>query len=396
LNDKSIRVYLLFLGLYAVTYMGSAVYNTFIPVYLKNIGLSQTSIATLLSFGPLVAILAQPVWGSIGDRSKSKNSVLQILTLGTAVSALFFPLSNQYIYLLLIICLVTFFQASIFPLSDAITLEHLVRTKWTFGPIRLAGTIGFAVMSVVFGMMAKRDINSLFPVFSIVMLLAFIIIIGLPRIKGHQTGRKKISMVFLLKNRKLMQFMLLNFIVQITLGYYYAFFPIYYQQLGADNGLLGWSMLFSAISELPFLLFGHKIVHRFGIPAVLLGTAFFAGVRWLLLYFVHNPYLVLPIQLLHGFIFIVLSVTLAIYINQEVSKELKASGQTLNGLISLGLARIIGSMAGGVASEYVGLRNVFLYSGLGSFVTLIVFVFIFLRDAKVMMNQTANLNIKKY
>jgi MFS transporter, PPP family, 3-phenylpropionic acid transporter len=363
--------------------MGNAVYGTFMPVYLKNIGLSHTSIATLLSFGPLIAILAQPVWGNIGDRSESKNSVLQILLLGSAITVLLFPLSNQYIYLLMIICLTTFFQTSIYPLSDAITLEHLSRTKWAFGPIRLAGTIGYAFMSVAFGMIAKRNISSIFLVYSIVMLVAIIISIQLPKIKGHQSHRKKVSLLVLLKNRKLMLFMLLNFIVQITLGYYYSFFPIYFQQLGGDSGLLGLSMLFSSISELPFLLFGDKIIRRFGIPAVLLGTAFFAGLRWLLLYFVHNPYLVLPIQVLHGLIFIVLMVTLAIYINQEVPKELKASGQTLNGLISLGLARIIGSMAGGVASEFVGMRDVFLYSAVVAFVTFIVFAFIFVKEFKV-------------
>jgi MFS transporter, PPP family, 3-phenylpropionic acid transporter len=383
LREKSTRVYLLFLGLYGVSYMGNAVYGTFMPVYLKNIGLSHTSIATLLSFGPLIAILAQPVWGSIGDRSESKNSVLQILLLGSAITVLLFPLSNHYIYLLMIICLTTFFQTSIYPLSDAITLEHLSRTKWAFGPIRLAGTIGYAFMSVAFGMIAKRNISSIFLVYSIVMLVAIIISIQLPKIKGHQSHRKKVSLLVLLKNRKLMLFMLLNFIVQITLGYYYSFFPIYFQQLGGDSGLLGLSMLFSSISELPFLLFGDKIIRRFGIPAVLLGTAFFAGLRWLLLYFVHNPYLVLPIQMLHGLIFIVLMVTLAIYINQEVPKELKASGQTLNGLISLGLARIIGSMAGGVASEFVGMRDVFLYSAVVAFVTFIVFAFIFVKEFKV-------------
>lgn len=383
MREKSTRVYLLFLGLYGVSYMGNAVYGTFMPVYLKNIGLSHTSIATLLSFGPLIAILAQPVWGSIGDRSESKNSVLQILLLGSGISVLLFPLSNHYIYLLMIICLTTFFQTSIYPLSDAITLEHLSRTKWAFGPIRLAGTIGYAFMSVAFGIIAKRNISSIFLVYSIVMLVAIIISIQLPKIKGHQSHRKKVSLLVLLKNRKLMLFMLLNFIVQITLGYYYSFFPIYFQQLGGDSGLLGLSMLFSSISELPFLLFGDKIIRRFGIPAVLLGTAFFAGLRWLLLYFVHNPYLVLPIQMLHGLIFIVLMVTLAIYINQEVPKELKASGQTLNGLISLGLARIIGSMAGGVASEFVGMRDVFLYSAVVAFVTFIVFAFIFVKEFKV-------------
>ncbi|MEH7547737.1 MFS transporter [Neobacillus vireti] len=388
MGEKSTRIYLLFLCLYAVSYMGNAVYGTFMPIYLKSIGLSQTSIATLLSFGPLVAILAQPLWGSIGDRAESKNRVLQLLALGSAVSILLLPVSNQYLYLLLIICLVTFFQTSIYPLNDAITLEHLARTKWNFGPIRLAGTIGFALMSVAFGIVARKNINSIFIVYSVVMLLTLVICTQMPKIKGHQSSKNKVSLLVLLKNRKLMLFILLNFIVQITLGYYYAFFPIYFNQLGADNSLLGWSMLFSSISEVPFLLFGHKIIERFGIPVVLVSTAFFAGLRWLFCYFVHNPYLVLPIQMLHGLIFIVLSVTLAIYINQEVPKELKASGQTMNGLISLGLARIIGSMAGGIASEYVGMREVFLYNAMVAFITFVVFIFIFLKEARAVQKAT--------
>ena len=388
MGEKSARIYLLFLFLYGISYMGNAVYGTFMPVYLKSIGLSQTSIATLLSFGPLIAILAQPLWGRIGDRAQSKNRVLQVLSLGSAVSILLLPVSNQYLYLLVIICMVTFFQTSINPLSDAITLEHLAKTKWNFGPIRLAGTIGFAIMSVAFGIIAKKNINSISIVYSLVMLLTLIICTQLPKIKGHQSSKNKVSLLVLLKNRKLMLFTLLNFIVQITLGYYYAFFPIYFNQLGADNSLLGWSMLFASLSELPFLLFGHKIIEKFGIPVVLVATAFFAGLRWLLLYFVHNPYLVLPIQMLHGLIFIVLSVTLAIFINQEVPKELKASGQTLNGLLSLGLARIIGSMAGGMASEYIGMREVFLYNSVVAFITFLVFIFIFLKESRTVQKAT--------
>jgi MFS transporter, PPP family, 3-phenylpropionic acid transporter len=92
--------------------------------------------------------------------------------------------------------------------------------------------------------------------------------------------------------------------------------------------------------------------------------------------------------MLHGLIFIVLSVTIAIFINQEVPKELKASGQTMNGLISLGLARIIGSMASGVASEYLGMREVFLYNAVVACITFIVFLFIFLKEAKIVHKVT--------
>jgi MFS transporter, PPP family, 3-phenylpropionic acid transporter len=176
-------------------------------------------------------------------------------------------------------------------------------------------------------------------------------------------------------------FMFFSFIIQCTLGYYYTFFPIYYSEMGADNSLLGWAMFLSALSEIPFLLFADKIINRFGIKKVLLSTAFFAGVRWLLLYLVDNPYIVLPIQMFHGVIFIVLMVTIAMYINKEVPKELKASGQTMYGLISMGIARIVGSILGGVTSDYIGMAEVFLYNSIIAFLTLIIFIYIFSREA---------------
>lgn len=389
MKGKSSNIYILFLLLYAVAYMGHAVYTTFFPVYLDNIGLSKTSIATLLSIGPLVAILAQPVWGSIGDRSKKKNQVLQLLLFGSGISVLLLSLSDHYIYLMVIICLVSFFQTSIYPISDALTLEYLSETNWNFGPIRLAGTVGFAIMSVLFGMLVKEEMTGIFIVYCTVMLLAVLICFCLPKVKGHQSGGKKVSMWVLFKNRKLVLFLAISFIVQVTLGYYYAFFPIYYREMGADNALLGWSMVISAMSELPFLLFAHKLIKKFGIPIILLSTAFFAGLRWLLLYFVNNPYMVLPIQMLHGALFIVLTVTMAMFINEEVPKELKASGQTLYGLISVGVSRVVGSIIGGVTSDYVGLRDVFFYNSLIAFVALIIFSFIFAKEMKFAQNISA-------
>ncbi|MGG3468792.1 MFS transporter [Neobacillus pocheonensis] len=107
------------------------------------------------------------------------------------------------------------------------------------------------------------------------------------------------------------------------------------------------------------------------------------------MFYVHNPYMVLPIQMLHGVIVIVLLVTMAIFINEEVPNELKASGQTFNGLISLGVARILGSILGGVFSEYVGMRDVFLYNAIIAFITFLVFMLVFKRESKVL--QTASI-----
>nr|WP_248926280.1 MFS transporter [Paenibacillus hamazuiensis] len=362
---------------YAFIYMVNAVYGTFIPVYFNDIGLSKSQIGVLLSLGPLVAILAQPVWGAVGDRAPTKNRVLQTLIVGTGISALFFPISDRFGYLLLVICIFTFFQTSIFAISDAIALEEVEKRRtWSFGMIRMGGTIGFAVMSLVFGIVAKTHLGLMFWVLALVMAVSFALMLRFPKIAGYQSVGPKMQVWVLFKHKQLMLYMSISFGLQVTLGFFYSFFPVYFKELGADSVLLGWSMVISSLSEIPFLLYSKKLFERVPIRTIFLVAGAATFFRWLLYYFVHDPLVVLPVQLLHGLILIVITVTMATYISKEVPKELRASGQTLNGLLNLGVARIIGSFLGGVASDWVGMRTVFLYNSFIALACVVVFAIV--------------------
>ncbi|HAA64022.1 MAG TPA: MFS transporter, partial [Thermoanaerobacter sp.] len=185
-------MYYFFILFYAVFFMSGAIYGTFVPVYLDYIGYNKSEIGILMSLGPFVAIIAQPFWGITSDRARSKNFVLQILFLASIFTMALFPLSRSFYYLIAVIAFFTFFQSSTGPISDAITLEHLSEINQSFGPIRMAGTIGYAVMSVIAGWFAQRYIGSIFVLNIIVMFLAFMIVFKLPVVKGHQFGREHI------------------------------------------------------------------------------------------------------------------------------------------------------------------------------------------------------------
>lgn len=368
--------YLLFF--YVFIYMGNAVYGTFLPLYFQKIGFTQSQIGTLLSLGPLIAILAQPVWGTLSDRARTKNSILLLLIAGSGAATLLYPLSDRFMYLLVMICVFTFFQTSIFAVSDAITLEALDRRKkGNYSYIRLGGTIGFGIMSILFGLVAEKRIDLMFGIYTSVLVVCFLLVLKFPRIEGHQSKGRKLRIWVLFGNRKLVLYLAANFILQISLGYYYTFFPLYFKELGGDSSWLGWSMVISSLSELPFLLLSQKIFKHMKIPHILLGAGAASALRWFLFSAIHDPHWMLPVQVLHGMIFIVLSVTLATVINQEVPSELKASGQAFNGLLSLGLARIIGSFAGGIASDAFGIRSVFFYNFVLSSVCIAVFAVVF-------------------
>jgi MFS transporter, PPP family, 3-phenylpropionic acid transporter len=368
------KYFITFLLLYAFSYMCNAAYSIYIPVYLNSVGYSKTNIGILLSLAPIIAIIAQPLWGTLSDRAKHKNTILIILILGSSFSILLYKLSINFFYLSLIISCFTLFQTSINPLSDAIALEYTSKTKWKFGHIRLAGTIGYSLMSVAAGILLMKNINRIFLLYFIAGLLAFIATLYLPKIRGHQSMGKKLVFWSLFKDKTLILYLSFALIIQITLGYYYTFFSIYYQLLGASKTLIGWSNFIAAMSETPFLLFSHIVLKKIRTPHVLIIAGCAAALRWLLLGLTVNPFSILVFQLLHGFINIVITVSLAMYINEFVPDELKASGQALNGLVCTGIARILGSLLGGYFSDVFGIKNMFLYNSVLVFITVLILI----------------------
>ncbi len=356
--------------------MCNAVYGTFIPVYLDNLGFSRSLIGTLLALGPFIAIIAQPIWGIAGDRSAAKNSILKLMLLGTSITIILYPLSSNYYYLVFIIAAFTFFQTSINPMSDAITLEYISNTGWKYGPIRLAGTVGYAVMSVIAGMIAKQNIYTIFPLYFFITVLSLASVFRIPVVKGHQSEGKRFAFWNLFKNRELVILMGFNLVIQTTLGIYYSFFPIYYRHLGASNTLLGLSMFISAASEIPFLLFADRILDKFGIKATLISSAAVMGIRWLLLNTVTGIYPILLINVMHGFSYVVFTYCLAVYISKEIPRELRASGQTLSSLVGIGISRVIGSILGGLLSDRLGIGTVFLCSSIINFASIALFAII--------------------
>jgi Nucleoside H+ symporter. len=362
--------------------MANAVYNTFMPVYIKQQGFTSTVTGALLALGTLVAIFAQLFWGLASDRARSKNNVLKILVIASAVIIIIYPASNNIVFLCIVISAFTFFQSSVNPISDAIALEYLESTNLRFGRIRLAGSLGFGFMSVLAGVIINKNTGNMFVLYFIVTLLVLFTVTRMPDIKGHQSIGNKVPMWHLFKNRQLMILIAFNFVVQATMGYYYSFYPIYIRQSGGNNSMLGIAMLISSFSEIPFLLYADKVVERFGIRAVLIFSSLAVTLRWFLMYLITGVHGLLAVNALHGFTFIIFAYCLATYINNNVQKELRASGQTLNGLLCLGLARIIGSSVGGVLVDISSIRVVFLYTAIINTVVTIAFCLVFISQRR--------------
>ena len=350
---------------YAFTFMCTAIFSNYMPIYLSQLGFQQTDIGILLSVATIISILGQPLWGYFTDRSRCKNNVLFLLLVGSGSSLMFVPLFHNLLYLCTTIAVFSFFQSSINPMSDVIAFEYAHKTSAKYGMIRLSGTVGYALMALIAGIVLNRHINNMFPLYFLLNFLALLMLLWVPRIEGHQKNDAHFHPWMVLRDKKLVLYIVTAFVFLTTSNFYATFYGIYFTKLGGSSTLLGCSFFIGAMSELPFLLFSHRILKKINIEYLLIFAGSAAALRWLLIGITRSIPILIGLQLMHGMIYIIIMVSISYYISLTVTPELQASGQAINALVCGGAAKIAGSLIGGYLSDLFSIRAGFFFcSGL--------------------------------
>ena len=345
-------------------YTVNAVYQGYISKYFQMRGATTAQLSVLLAAAPMISIVSQPFWGMRGDRAKSRNRVLRLMILLGVGLILMLPLSRAFGWMLLFNALFAAQYTSIQPMGDSIILESLLaRGNQPFGPLRLCGSLSFAVVNLVFGLLVGERFEWVIYLTAALLVGVFLSTYLLPPTPGHQaeTGRR-MSLADLFRVPGMPPLLALFMMLQLCMGYFYSFFSIHFTSLpGGSMTLLGLAYFISATSELPFLLNADRLFDRLGAGRLMCLSALTMLTRWVLLAACPNVAVVLCSQVLHGGGFIVMSVSMAKHVNATVPAELKSSGQLLLAVVGFGLARVFGILGGGLLSSVLGgTRHAFL------------------------------------
>lgn len=365
-SGKLRKDYLSITAFYFFIFMSNSIYSYFIPLYLSEAGgYGASERGILLSITPFVAVFAQFFWGRTADRARYKNNVLLLLLGMTAVSVALLSLNTSLAYLAVMLALYSVFQTSVSPISDAIITETARNNGWEFGRLRLAGSMGFALMGLLAGQLLADRINMIFVIYITMVVVALIPALFMPKVKGYQKEKKRVSPAILLKNKPLCGILALSLLAQSTLGVYYSFFSNYFTEIaGGTKGQLGLAVFLASFCQIPFMLWAGRFIRKYGTMKLLVFATLVMALRWVLTGVVQNPVGLIAINCMHGMSFIVFQLCITIYIGDHVPAELRATGQAINAMITIGLSRIIGSMAGGFFIGHFGAGPVFVGCGL--------------------------------
>lgn len=334
-------------GFYFFYFALVAVHVIFLPKVLSLIGYSFIDLAIIMAASPLIRFLTPFLFVKY---IKLNKSVFIFALLLSIMSALCIYVVIDSFWLLLLVALFLGFGLSlVLPFVEVIALEYIPHER--YGKVRLFGSIGFIVVSLVLVEYLDNPYNS---IHFFVLLTVCITIFGLWILSfvDHGVKEKKETNMDGLEAFVRDKYLWISlFLMQLAFMPFYSFFLIHETAHGLSAQLTIYLWSFGVICEILMFNFQGPLLEKFTLINLLLFSTLITVVRWLMLFlFPENTTLLAISQALHAFSFgLYHSVTIrylyTLYANKALAQQFFMG-------IAYGLGGLLGTIISGVWYEY--------------------------------------------
>lgn len=361
-------------ALYFFIFAAIASFFPYLVLHYKQLGLSGKQIGILTSLFPLVTVLAAPIWGGIADTTQRHKTLLIMMLAGAVSSAFLLSQATSYFLILLLITTFAISVASIGSIIDSSVLSSLGTRKQDYGKFRLWGTIGFGVASLIAGFITQKFGLS-WAFYMYILFLSLVLVLALKFPIQKTSFRKPLgSSNFEFQSPAWLKFLLIVFIIGIGLGISGNYLLLRMENLGISRTYMGLTLVSLTLSEIPLMIFGHRLLKVWPAQRWLFVALFFMCLRLLFNSLAVAPWHFLLIQLLHGPTFALVWVAGISYTDELAPPHLKATSQGLFSSTLNGLGGSLGALIGGFLYDAFGAVQMFSYASLGLSALAILYV----------------------
>jgi MFS transporter, PPP family, 3-phenylpropionic acid transporter len=361
-----------------LTYASSAAWLSFFNLYLKSyVGLSDGQIGIVIAIQQVNTLFLLPVWGMIADRFGRKNILM--LTMFLTIFMLYgFIFQNTFLSVIVFMYLFTLIFNPISSLFDSVALDYIEQAKkHSFGVFRLWASVGWAVSSVVTGQFIYAgNVEYIFVIASTLLAISFVIIrfvykplTVVRNLKSLKLG--KIKSIFL-SDRRLYVMLIIMLFYGIFSSPMHFFINIYYLDIGGGYHHVGYAYLVQALAEVPFLIFGKRIIDRFGARRIVIITMMVTCVRLIGYSFISNPWIAIALGATHGISMGLFLIAFIAFVHQFIEPEYRATGQSFVYSFYFGGGLALGNLFTGYLSENLGMQTAMIIQGVLIMVLIII------------------------
>jgi len=367
-----------------------AIWGSWLPLFFGFLtghrGLTALDAGYLFSIGAVGALLAPFIAGQIADRWFNTEKFLAVSHLVGAV--LVWQLATVTSWPGLVACalLYSIIYAPTLALTNSLAFHHLPDRDRDFGKVRIWGTIGWIAAGIGVAqwllyahtpagaspavvkaaqLAGAGDSLRLSAILGVIMGAFCFLLPKTPPARGKQSLAAVEALQEIVRSRALLVLFLVSFPVSCILQFYFVLTAPFLQatvQLSQDSGA-GWFinrvfgagggglMTIGQISELAVLAVVPMLVKRFPRKTFLLiGLAAYA-LRFAVFAYLPYPAAVIPALALHGVCFGCFFFIAFMIVDQETTRDVRASAQGMYNLVVMGLGTIVGNLFAGKIAD---------------------------------------------
>ncbi|MCI0708769.1 MAG: MFS transporter [Chloroflexi bacterium] len=348
----------------------------YLTLYYQSRGISKQHIGYLVALATFTAMVASPLWSGIADARRIHKRLLVGVACGTLIPVLLLMQASSFAALVLSVLLFYVFLSPIVSLADNAILSSLDNRE-TYGKLRLWGAVGWGLVAWGAGIIAERsEITFIFLIFLVFMVIDILVMTRLPVPKPDVSENSYFAdLKQLLGNASWLGFLASIFLAGMVLAIFSSYFSLYLIDLGAGEGLFGLSVAIASLTEIPVFFLSPLLLKRIRSRGLLYIAFLALMVRGILYSVITDPYLMLGVQLLHGFSFAGMWAAAVVYVSKIAPPRLGATAQSTLGLVAFGLAGVTGALLGGSLYDSAGPVTVFRVAALAGGGAIVVFWF---------------------
>lgn len=369
------------LRLGAMMFLQYAIWGAWAPVlsqYLTtDLGFSGIQIGVIYSLLPLATIIAPFIGGQIADRYFSSEkfiAVLQLLGGGLLIYISRLTDYHSMMWLMFVYCIL---YAPTLALTNSVAFINLSRSEKEFGQIRVWGTIGWIVAGLALSgwrylgqaspaLIVQGDTLFLAGIFSLIMgIQAF----SLPHTPPRKEGAKPwafLEALKMLKDRNILIFMVISFVVATELMFYYVLTAPFLgsEKIGLTSAGIPLIMVIAQVAEIFVMaLLLPYLISRIGIRKILVLGVLAWPIRYIIFAIGQPAWLVIASLALHGFCFVFFFVAAFIYVDMVSPRDIRHSAQSLITLVTYGFGNYVGSLFAGKVKDFFTVNDVTNWTG---------------------------------
>lgn len=326
-----------------------------LPLYFDRLGRSASDIAFLFAVQSFVAMMTGQIIGYLADTVFLRTRLLMVMALMGALTAALFPLlPADLAWLSLGMAGVALFLNGRVMIYNALVLDSH-RGEALFGKIRLTGSLSFAVAAPVFGYLTDLPALTVFAIWPAIALLelcfaaSLLFLVDRPPAQRSHRDASRISFReaqrTLFANRVLVRFLILMFGIQLIMLPGQMLQVKLLKDVGASGAFSALCLSVAAVAEAIVFAFGNRLIRKFDVIPLLAIVPLTLAVRFAMIALVPTPMMILLSNILHMITFGLAYHCAMIFLNREVPRELKSSGQTLFGIFYSYLSMLVGSIS---------------------------------------------------